>query len=231
MTTNSNHLSVVDKLVVAAYGLEEDGNRPFSAEDLVVSAWTRFPDTFGLAGYRNRDGRLSHPDSNRVFAEIMGSKTIRKKGLLVKVGSKRYQLTEAGRQHARSLSAHPKPEGTKKAGLAREIAQELRRLLTSRAAEKYRLGGVQDISFFDASAFWGISPRSSATDLSGRIENFVSLVETAKQASTGEGATLEHGGIPFTVADLDLLLELHSQLEAKFGAELQVIKARRSDER
>src|SRR3989337_1721776 len=96
-------LSISEKLLLAAYSLEEDGRRPFSAEELVVSAWRKFPDAFGLAGHRDDDGRLSYPDSNRVFAEIMGSKPIRKRGLLTKVGSKMYQLTEVGREHARLL--------------------------------------------------------------------------------------------------------------------------------
>ncbi len=231
MSTPINHLSVVDKLVVAAYELEQGGNRPFSAEDLVVSAWERFPDTFGLSGYENSDGRLSHPDSNRVFAEIMGSKTIRKKGLLVKVGSKRYQLTEAGRQRARLLSEGRKSSGTEKSGLAREIKQELRRLLTSRAAEKYLTGRLQDVSFFDACSFWGISPRSSGTEFSARVENLVRIVQTAKQAVVGRAATFEHGGTPFTAADLDFLSALHSELETKFDPELRIIRARRSDER
>src|SRR5918911_2824096 len=98
-----DQLSVSEKLLLAAYDLEENSRRPFSAEDLVVSAWRKFPDTFGLAGYRGGDGELSYPDSNRVFAEIMGSKPIRKRGLLTKVGSKMYSLTEAGRDHARLL--------------------------------------------------------------------------------------------------------------------------------
>src|SRR2546426_1543885 len=86
---NKKLLSVPDKLLLAAYHLEETGRRPFSAEDLVVAAWRQFPDTFSLAGYRGSDdGQLLYPDSNRVFAEIMGTKPIRKRGLLIKVGNK-----------------------------------------------------------------------------------------------------------------------------------------------
>ena len=89
-------LSITEKLLLSALDLEENGRCPFSAEDLVVSAWKKFPDAFGLAGYRDTNSQLCYPDSYRVFAEIMGSKPIRKRGLLRKVGTKMYQLTEAG---------------------------------------------------------------------------------------------------------------------------------------
>lgn len=69
-----NMKSILEKLLIAAFELEEKGHKPFSAEDIVVASWQKFPDAFGLAGYQDR-----YPDSNRVFAEIMGSKPIRKK--------------------------------------------------------------------------------------------------------------------------------------------------------
>ena len=95
--------NIIEKLLLSAYELELDGKKPFTAEDLVVSSWQNFPDAFGLQGYRDSEGNLLHPDSNRVFAEIMGSKPIRKRGLLIKVGVKQYQLTEAGEELARLL--------------------------------------------------------------------------------------------------------------------------------
>src|SRR5437867_7351265 len=126
-----NQFTVPDKLLLAAYDLERSGSRPFSAEDLVVTAWQKFPDTFGLAGYRGRSG-LSYPDSNRVFAEIMGSKPIRKRGMLTKVGSKMYQLTEVGRDHARLLLNRANGTKVEKAALARGTEQELKRLFASK---------------------------------------------------------------------------------------------------
>ena len=135
---NGNQLTVPDKLLLAAYGLEQTGTSPFSAEDLVVSAWRKFPDTFGLAGYRGGAGGLSFPDSNRVFAEIMGSKPVRKSGMLAKVGSKMYQLTEAGRDHARLLLNQSEGSKVEKAALARGTEQELKRLFAAKAVEKIK---------------------------------------------------------------------------------------------
>ena len=72
--------------MIAAIDLEESGKRPFTAEDFVVNAWKNFPDAFGLSGHLDESGNRKYPDSNRVYAETMGSKPIRKKGFLEKVG-------------------------------------------------------------------------------------------------------------------------------------------------
>src|SRR3989442_8049614 len=127
-------LSVVDKLIRAALDLEREGRIPFTAEDLVVSARKVYPDTFGLAGYTDAQGQRLYPDSNPVSAEIMGSKPIRQKGWLTKVGNKMYQLTEAGRQHGAALSGSDL-SGTEKIGLGRDSREEIERVLKAKAAE------------------------------------------------------------------------------------------------
>lgn len=223
-------LSITEKLLLAAYDLEESGRRPFSAEDLVVSAWRKFPDAFGLAGYRNNDGRLSYPNSNRVFAEIMGSKPIRKRGLLTKVGSKIYQVTEAGREHARSLLKQFDESPIEKAGLGRQIEQELKRLFASKAVEKINNKRLADLTFYDACAFWGISPRSSAIQLAGRIANFKGVIESAQNIVQEKMATFEHGGHAFGAHDLDTLIRVHEELLQRFQEEIKIIQMR-TDER
>ncbi len=224
-------LSVSDKLLLAAYDLEESGRRPFSAEDLVVAAWQKFPGVFGLSGYRDEQGQLRHPNSNRVFAEIMGSKPIRKRGFLIKVGDKMYQLTEGGREHARELLRSDPKSPHEKVALGRDTESHLRRLLESKAVEKVRNSRLDDMTFYDACAFWGITPMSSAMDLEGQIANFEKIVKSAREAIRMESfATFSHGGPPFGIQDLDRLLAVNSLLQSKFRAELDVIR-RRKDER
>lgn len=223
-------LSVSDKLLLAAYELEEKGQSPFSAEDLVVAAWQKFPDTFGLAGYRSEGGKLSYPDSNRVFAEIMGSKPIRKRGFLIKVGDKMYRLTEAGSEYAKHLLNRSRESPIEKAGLARPTTDELRRLLDSKAFQKVRNQRLSDVTFYDACAFWGITPMSSAIDLKGRVAKLERIVESARSVLQNKSVTFEHSGLPFGGADLDALLGVHTALLNKFREELEVI-GERKDER
>jgi hypothetical protein len=223
-------LSIADKLLLSAYGLEESGKKPFSAEDLVVGAWREFPDAFGLAGYRDIDGHLLYPDSNRVFAEIMGSKPIRKKGFLIKVGSKMYQLTEAGREHARMLAGTPKAASTEKAAFPREIERMLKKLITSRAFDKFRTGSTETITFHDACAFWGISPRSSAIEFEGRLGNALHVINLAREAVKGRRIGFDHGRDPIAGDDIDRLVQIHDHLLKTFHREIQTIK-KRTDER
>jgi len=223
-------LNISEKLLLAAYDLEKNGRRPFSAEDLVVSAWRKFPDAFGLAGYRDNNGQLTYPDSNRVFAEIMGSKPIRNRGLLIKVGTKMYQLTEAGHEHARLLLRRLGESPITKAALAREIEQELKRLFASKAWDKFKNKRFVDLTFYDACAFWGISPRSTAIELEGRIANFKKVIESAREAVRKKMATFEHSGHIFGTKDLDILLQIHQDLLKRFQAEIKVIQ-KRNDER
>jgi hypothetical protein len=227
-------LSVADKLLLAANDLQQGGRKSFSAEDLVVAAWKKFPDVFGLSGHPDDKGQPAYPDSNRVFAEIMGSKPIRERGLLAKVGNKMYQITDAGREYARSLNsttAVPSESRVTKAGLARPTIEALKKLLASKAVEKVKNNRGDDITFYDACAFWGISPMSSAIELEGRISNFEKIVETARGALRGKAASsFGHGGAGFGVDDLKRLTEVHNLLLEKFRVELAVIR-QRGDER
>lgn len=217
-------VTVSDKLLIAAMRLERAGKRPFSAEDLVVAAWEAFPDAFGLSGYGG-----DHPDSNRVFVEIMGSKPIRAQGYLQKVGAKRYELTEAGRRKAEGAD----PLGTSpavKADMARETSRELQRLLTARAIQKLRDGRADAITFYDACSFWGISPRSSRSDVDARLANLDATLQSGRQAVEHGAATFAHNAPAFTSDDMATLERLHDLLLERFGAELAVLR-KRSDER
>jgi hypothetical protein len=223
-------LSVPDKLLLAALALEETGRTPFTAEDLVVNAWKGFPDTFALAGYHAPTGASLYPDSNRVFAEIMGSKPIRQRGLLVKVGNKMYQLTEAGRERARLLAGRVQTVDTGKAGLPRDIEAELRRLLGCKAVGKHRGGRASDLTFHDACAFWGISPRSSAIEVQGRFANLLGVIDAGRNAARERPVSFSHGGPSYGSLEMDALVALHEELLRRFDAELQVI-GKRKDER
>jgi hypothetical protein len=88
--------TVPEKILLAAYGLEEQGQSPFSAEALVVAAWQKFPRTFGLKGYSDQ-----YPDSNKILTSIMGEKGLARRGWLAKMGQKLYSLTRDGRQVVR----------------------------------------------------------------------------------------------------------------------------------
>lgn len=222
---------MVDRIVVAAKQLEDSGKRTFSAEDLVVAAWQNFPDVFGLSGYLDGSGTPMYPNSNRVYAEIMGSKPVRKMGLLRKVGSKMYRLTEAGRQRANGAAEQPLQGTTEKLAFAREQIDQIRRLFESRAAEKIRAEKLDDVSFFDACGFWGLSAHSRANALWSKFADIEALLDAAEQSlGDKKEITTRHGSITLRGEDIARLRHAHTILQERFQEDLEIIK-KRTDER
>ena len=229
-------LSVCDKLLLAAYGLEASGRSPFTAEDLVVAAWQRFPSAFGLSGYLDAQGKPAYPDSNRVFAEVMGSKPIRKRGLLVKVGRKMYSLTESGRDLAARLSpdaGHDQGSDVQggKLGVGRDVRAEIVRLLSSRAVSKVKEGRTDALTFHDACLFWGINPATSAIELQGKLANVQGTLDAAERELTAGARHLKHGGEAITGDRLGLLQRTHQALLAAFEDEIKTIRLRTDQRR
>jgi hypothetical protein len=229
------NLTVHEKLLLAAAGLEANGAKTFTAEDLVVAAWRLDPETFGLSGHLDEGGRPAYPNSNRVFVEIMGSKPIRKQGLLAKAGTKTFRLTESGHQRVEALRASeitgtagtPAPDA--KVAFGRETARKLQKLLGTRAVEKMRSGRRDEITFTDAASFWGITPRSSAMAFQGRLGDVEGILRAAEDASRDRPIRFEHGGRPYTHSDIEALQSLHQSMLEDFAAQIALIRRRRDE--
>lgn len=228
-------LTVPEKLLIAALKAREQ-SATFTAEDLVVQAWTLYPDTFGLAGYSKL-----YPDSNRILTNIMGTKGMRGKGWLRKVGEKQYRLTSQGLSDGAMLLTrlangkddHSAPKDALRAELDRQTARALERLLTTQAAQKALSDRSEEISFHEASGFWDITARSNANTLLSRLNDTELLLSRAADAASRNGA--EADGLRLSSATvskegLEKLLEAHSWMQQRFIAELNILR-RRTDER
>jgi len=152
-------LTVPEKLLLAALQAREK-TETFSAEDLVVQAWEKFPDTFGLSGYSSR-----FPDSNRVLTNIMGTKGMRGKGWLRKVGEKKYRISAAGLAFAETLLSDPARQtsqgGALRAELDRHASSALSRILATAASKKILSGQIDLVTLNDALGFWDVTVRHS----------------------------------------------------------------------
>jgi len=228
-------LTVSDKLLMAAFVLDGGQEKSFTAEDLVVIAWQKFPATFGLRGHNNENGLPKYPDSNRVFAEIMGSKPIRKRGYLLKVGKKTYGLTVSGRDLACKLSSkRDSMESGRsdlpsqgKASISREVLTWLKRVLSSRAVQRAQNGETNRITFHDACLFWGINPRTTSIELEGNFKNLEVLIDQVRQVIEGGASELQTGRNDLPVSTPQILRKLHLELQSKFSEELNTIRERK----
>src|SRR5262245_26739155 len=148
-----SELTVPEKILQAAYYLEEHGQSPFSAEALIVTSWQKYPKTFGLKGYDEQ-----YPDSNKILSSIMGERGLARRGWLAKMGQKLYTLTFEGRQVVVRLHAGGETsERLSQVKLTREHEKHLLNLLGSNAAQKFEEGLKEELTFADACGFWGIT--------------------------------------------------------------------------
>jgi hypothetical protein len=218
-------LSLEEEVLLAAADLEENNESAFTAEDLAIAAWEKFPDSFGM------EGHSQYPDSNRVYTKLMGKRGLVGRGWLVKVGGKRYQLSEAGKIMAKALGSTIVTTTGLRAILTRHQKLILDKLQSSRVISKLKAGEFESIGFYDACSFWGISPRSNASNLKARLQTVESVIETANKAISEWGEiTLTQGGSPIGTHEIEALRETNHKLLEKFKNDLDIIR-KRTDER
>jgi hypothetical protein len=215
--------TVPEKILLAAYALEEGGASPFTAEALVVSAWKKYPVTFGLKTFAEQ-----YPDSNKVLASIMGERGLARRGWLAKVGSKLYSLTREGRQAVRRLlraDDAPVPEAAPPVKLGREQERFLQGLLGSSALSKYREGQERELTFADACRFWSITENLYGEALNGRLTELRAAL-TDLDRNLGLGRCVLTGGRSVSGEDISLLGEVHAHLEQRFSRHLNLLRNR-----
>lgn len=215
--------TVPEKILLAAFQLEEQGQSPFSAEALIVASWQRFPKAFGLKGYGDH-----YPDSNRVLSSIMGERGLAKRGWLAKMGQKLYSLTREGRQvvlRLQKAADEPIVAESTNAKVSRDQEKFLLGLLGGSAAQKFEEGLKDDMTFADATRFWGITENLHGDALLARVDRLRSnLVDVEKIIGSGS-AELSNGRV-VSKDDINLLTAVHEYLEERFSRHLNLLKSR-----
>lgn len=191
-------LSQPEKILIAAAELEA----PFTAEELAVAAWKKYPDTFGLRGFTDQ-----HPNCNRINASLMGRRGMVERGLLIKDGD--HYLVNKNRQAA--------PPKQKSRGMARTKSQLLA------AAAKRMIGSAamatcstsrDDVTFAMACEFWDIheaTPRHKVAAKIKAAKNYLLSLEA------------DACGTQVTVTDVNAIRNLHDWMEEKFSRHLAIL--------
>ena len=213
--------TVPEKILLAAFELEEQGTSPFSAEDLIVGSWKKFPKTFGLKGYADQ-----YPDSNKILTSIMGEKGLARRGWLAKMGQKLYTLTREGRQAVRRImqgEEAPPVERTSK--LSRDQEKFLLGLLTSPALEKFQQGLKLELTFADACRFWGISESLRGDALDTRLTRLRAGLADVDRLVANGGLDLSTGR-SVTNEEVHLIHQVDEYLNDRFGRHLTLLRNR-----
>jgi hypothetical protein len=214
--------TVPEKILLAAFQLEEQGQSPFSAEALIVASWQRFPRAFGLKGYGDH-----YPDSNRVLSSIMGERGLAKRGWLAKMGQKLYALTREGRQVVLRLqkAADEPVVAETEAKVNRDQEKFLLHLLGSGATRKFEEGLKDELTFDDATRFWGIPANLHGDAVIARVDRLrANLIDLEKIIGNGT-AELSNGRV-VSKDETNLLTAVHEYLEDRFSRHLNLLKNR-----
>jgi len=163
--------------------------------------------------------------------EIMGPKPLRQRGLIEKVGNKRYRVTEAGRQHASEIREplgqlqqrlRPRSIGTCWRTSGDSYLQgrppKFRKVAVtrSRSTTHVRLGHLSS---------------KSARELRSRLAHFDAIVEAVRRAVVGQDFTLEHGGVSFSADERSSPYELSRFLAGNASTPSLAVILKREDER
>lgn len=211
-----------EKILLAAFQLEEGGQSPFSAEALIVTSWKNYPRTFGLKGYAEQ-----YPDANKVLASIMGVKGLARRGWLVKMGQKLYALTREGRQIVRKLRQEDEPVtvGAPPITVSGDHDKLIQVLLGSTAWQKLKEGHKSDLNFADACRFWNITEHLAVSILDQRLHLVTqSLHEIERQL--GAGGVQLSSGRKVSTEEVGQLVDLHKDMEERFDRHLMLLRNR-----
>jgi hypothetical protein len=222
VNANLAECTVPEKILLAADQLEKQGQSPFSAEALIVAAWQQYPRTFGLKGYTD-----SYPDSNKVLSSIMGEKGLARRGWLVKMGQKLYALTREGRQVIRSLlneDAEPEPAGAN-VQITREQEKFILALLDSTAYQKFEENRKMELTFADATRFWGITENMRGDQLDARLAQFETTLSELDRVLATADAELSNGRI-LSAGDVRVVTNIHRHMEDRFSRHLSLLRTR-----
>jgi hypothetical protein len=216
--------TVPEKILLAAFQLEQEGQSPFSAEALIVASWQRFPRTFGLKGYADQ-----YPDSNKVLSSIMGVKGLARRGWLAKMGQKLYTLTREGQVLARRLSQGGETKADtavqSEHKLSREHEKFLLGLFSSPATRKFEEGLKQEVTFADACRYWGVNENMHGEALDARLDHFRANLADLNHVLGQNDAVLSNGR-SVSASDVKLLNQVHDQLRERFGRHLSLLRNR-----
>lgn len=216
-------LSAPQKILLAAVDLADGGNADFTAEALIVAAWQKYPDTFGMKGYEGQ-----YPDSNKVISSIVGTRGMVAHDWLVRVGPKLYTLGDGGKRYAaillgrRNGQLKPAAPAVPPVKLPKEQERLLAFLLASAAYEKWRERRKREIVFGDACAFWGISKQMDRETIDSQLMLRRRELLAIEQAVGTAGANLSDGH-HVAAAEIAQLEELHRDLMAAFARQVALM--------
>jgi hypothetical protein len=199
-----------------------DTTKTFTFEELLVAAWKRDNQSWGLRGFE-----AQYPDSERIHRELDSrgneSKGLVELGWVEKVRARVYQLTLKGLAEV----GRNKPENTViREKIRRESEEQIRRVVEHPVFRQWLEDSSKPRKFREAGSFWGIAPGTPPAVIRRRVHNVDEVLTTAlnllKEAGTDALAS-GRGTLLFEENDLQRVLQFQRVLKERFSRDLRVL--------
>lgn len=178
-------LSKPQKILSVMFELSAGDSKALQYEDIVVSAFQRYPEDFQLRGYPQ------YPDSSDIHKPLYSMK----RDGLVRSANKSFQLTPRGIDVARNLFSLSAPARDR---LTKTEENEINRILKSQAFQLYQNGESAKILDTDFYEYLGVSVRTAKGDFLGRlatVDQAISAHRSKRNDQVSEGLAELHGWI------------------------------------
>jgi hypothetical protein len=191
-------------------------------EELVVWAWERDNNTWGLRGYESK-----FPDSDKLQKELgsrgAGMKGVIDMGWLQRVGRRVYRVTSAGLATYAGLEP-AEPSIQRKA--ERRLEGEVTKILEHPVFRDWIKDGSKPQHFREAGYFWGIAPGTPSKTVRERVERVESTLNAAltllKERGT-EQIAASRGRTLFDRMDVERCWEFQEMLKSRFRRDLTLL--------
>lgn len=219
-------LTVSQQILLAALRLEQQGHTPFTSEAITVASWKGDRRRFGLRGFDTE-----YPDNNRVIACIVGKRGLARRGWLIQVGSKLYQLSRQGKAEAERVLAGgdsplPKRRALMKIQVPRDLETVLVALFTTTAFRRFEEGMKREITYRDACRFWGLGELATGDAVDATLAKVPAALAAVEQLLVGDSVELSIGQ-SVSARDLKTLAAVHRFLVEQFARNLAQQRERR----
>lgn len=203
MDTKNTMLSRGEKIMLAIYEMSAGKKTNLKFEDIVVSAFKKFPEDFHLRGYP------AYPDSGDLVHKPLYD--FRKKGYL-EANNKVFCFTERGLAFAQQLASLAKGKTVKSNGrLSRFAENEILRIEKSEGFVLYVNNRKDNITETDFYGHLSITPRTSHNDFIGRLQTVEGAIkELAEQKNLSEMRRA--------------VIDYHKYLMERFGSVIESFK-------
>jgi hypothetical protein len=201
-------------LVAALACVNDDPEATFTAEDLLLEAWRRDSNTWGLRGHESE-----YPDSERLHAELRRAHA---DGDIEPMSTRQYRLTPAG---LAKIALLPQADADPQGKVERAFEEEVRKTLGHSVFRDWLKDPNTPKRFRDAGSFWGIAPGTPSTIVQDRLRRIDKTLEGALALLDKRGVEVitDRGRRLFERRDIERCAEFHRTLRERFLKDLKLL--------